>query len=131
MGVLVQPRGSKQGLPWGLLCGTSGRRKLCLMPCHSCHICGIWRSKRWGDALKSSFGVTMQATKGDSFYGERGFSSSNTENLLYYWDWKTFYRILRLFPILLLFYLFCIYWEWKSQKCNLKCPKFYEINTEL
>ena len=33
---------------------------------------------------------------------------------------KRFYKI-RLFPILLLFYLFCIYWHWQGQKCNLKC----------
>ena len=43
---------------------------------------------------------------------------------------KRFYKI-PLFTILLLFYLFCIYWEWQDQKCNLKCPKVSEITTEL
>ena len=33
------------GLPWGLLCGISGREELCMVLCHSCHIYGIWT--RW------------------------------------------------------------------------------------
>ena len=42
-------------------------------PGHSCHIYRIWRNKEVGDALKSLFGVTVQATReGGSFYGERG-----------------------------------------------------------
>ena len=36
-----------------------------------------------------------------------------------------------LFPIFLLFYLFCIYWDWQGQKCKLKAPKIYEISSEL
>ena len=60
----------------GLICGTSGtsgRKKLCMVPGHSCHIYGIWISKEMGDALKSSFGVAMQARrKGDIFYGKGG-----------------------------------------------------------
>ena len=59
--------------------------------------------------------------------------------ILLYWNFilsligycKLFYRILPLFPILLLFYLFCICWDWQGQKCHLKCPKGYETNTEL
>ena len=44
---------------------------------------------------------------------------------------KRFYRI-HLFPIFLLFDLFCIYyWDWQDQKCKLKCLKVYEINSEL
>ena len=46
VGELVQPGGSKWGLPWGLLCGTS------MIPCHSCHIYGIWRSKGIGRRFK-------------------------------------------------------------------------------
>ena len=42
---------------------------LCMVPCHWCHIYGIWRSRV--DALKSSFWVTMQEQS--SFYGEEGF----------------------------------------------------------
>ena len=65
--------------------------------------------------LKSSFGVAMQATRRDNFYGKEGFSLCNTAVLkLYcksYWVLKLYYRILPLFPILLLFYLFCIYTE--------------------
>ena len=43
-----------------------------MVPGDSCHIYGIWRSKKFGDALKSSFGVAMQMIKGRSvfFYGE-------------------------------------------------------------
>ena len=33
-------------------------------PCHICYIYGIWRGKEVGDALKSSFGVAMQTTRG-------------------------------------------------------------------
>ena len=40
-------------------------------PCHICHIYRISRSKEVGDALKSSFGVAMQATRGrGNFNGE-------------------------------------------------------------
>ena len=43
---------------------------------------------------------------------------------------KRFYRI-TLFPIFLLWYLFCIYWDWQRQKGNLKYTKVYEITSEL
>ena len=66
-----------------------------------------------GKALKLSFGVAMQATRRDNFYGKEWFSLCNTAALKlivsltgYY---KLFYRIVPLFPILLLFYIFCIY----------------------
>ena len=42
-------------------------------------------------------------------------------------DCKRFYRI-PLFPIFLLFYLFCIYWDWQGQKCKLKCPMRLSLN---
>ena len=32
--------------------GTGGRRKLCMVPCNSCHIYGTWRSKRVGEGFK-------------------------------------------------------------------------------
>ena len=32
----------------GLIGGTGGRRKLCMVPCHSCYINGTLRSKEWG-----------------------------------------------------------------------------------
>ena len=51
----------------------------CMVPYHSCHIYGIWSSKEVGYALKSSSGVTMEATKGGSFYGDGGFSLCNTD----------------------------------------------------
>ena len=40
----VQLGGCKWGLPWSLLCGTTGMRKLCMVPCHICHIYEIWRN---------------------------------------------------------------------------------------
>ena len=64
-----------------LLCETSGRKDLCMVPCHSCHIYGIWttRSKKVRGMLKShQFVVAMQVTKGDSFHGKRRFSLCNT-----------------------------------------------------
>ena len=49
----------------GLPCGTSGRRKLYSVFCHSCQIYGVLRSKECGGYLKKpSFRVAMQATKG-------------------------------------------------------------------
>ena len=107
--------GSKWELPWGLLCGTSGRRKVCMVLCCSCHIYGIWRSKEVEKTLKLSFGVAKQATKRENFYAKEGFSLCNTAvSKLYcksYFLLKLCYRKLPLFPILLLFYLFCIYTE--------------------
>ena len=65
--------------------------------------------------LNLSFRVAMQATRRDNFYGKEGFSLCNTAVLkLYcksYWVLKLYYRILPLFTVLLLFYLFCIYPE--------------------
>ena len=44
--------------------GTGERRKLCMVPCHICHIYGTWKSKEGvGDILNSSFGVA----KGDQY----------------------------------------------------------------
>ena len=120
-------------LPWGLLCRTSGKRKLCMMPCHICHIYGIWR--RGGGCLKSSFGRgNMQPTRGrDDFNGEGGLGFSLYVILLC-WNFiatrycKRFCWILP-FPRFLLFHLLCIYWDWQDQK--LKCPKVIEGNSEL
>ena len=80
VGELVQP-GGMWGLPWGLLCGTSGRKDLCMVPCHSCHIFGIWtsRSKKvWGMLKSNHLGVGMQATKRGVFHREGWFSLCDT-----------------------------------------------------
>ena len=55
-----------------------------MVPCNSCHIYGIWRSKEAGKALKSSFGVPMQATMRVNFYGKEEFSLCNTAVLKLY-----------------------------------------------
>ena len=58
------------------VCGTSGRRKLCMVPGHSCHIYGIWRSREVRNTLKSPIRVVMQAKSGGgSFYGEAELSA--------------------------------------------------------
>ena len=80
---LVQPGGSKRGLPSGLLCGTSGNRKLCMARCHFCHMYVIGRSKEVGDALKPSFGVAMQATTRDRGIFNREGGGSHYVILLY------------------------------------------------
>ena len=66
-----------------------------------------------GKALKSSFGVAMQATRRDNFYGKERFSLCNTAalklivSLTVYC--KLFYRIATSFPcitaVLAVFYL--------------------------
>ena len=53
-------------------------RNYVMVPCNSCHIYGICRSKEAGKVLKSSFGVAMQATRRGNFYGKEGFSLCNT-----------------------------------------------------
>ena len=79
----------------------------------------------------------MQATRGkEQFYrgrGEGGVPLCNTVVLKLYCltgYCKRFYRI-PLFTMFILFYLFCIYWDWQEQKCKLKWRKVYEINSEL
>ena len=111
--------GSKWELPWGLLCGTSRRRKLCMVPCRNCHIYGIWRSKKVEKTLKSSshhLGWQCKPQGVTIFMGKRG----SHYVILLYWNFIVSlagylnyitYRILPLFSILLLFYLFCIYTE--------------------
>ena len=49
----VQP-GGKQGLPCGLLCGTSGKGELCMVPCHSFIFMGFGQAgaKRCGGCFK-------------------------------------------------------------------------------
>ena len=56
--------GSKWGLPWGLLCGTNGRRKECVMPCHSCYIYRIWRSKEVGGSHNLGWQCNVQGGEG-------------------------------------------------------------------
>ena len=42
-----------------------------MVPCHNFHIYGIWWSKKVVKALKSSFGVAMQAIRRDNFYWKK------------------------------------------------------------
>ena len=86
-----------------------------MVPCHSCHISGIWtsRSKKvWGMLKSHQFGVSMQVTKGHTLF--IGKASSHHLILLYCETllqvllgiyYKRFYWI-PLLAILLLFYLF-------------------------
>ena len=77
VGQLVQP-GGMWGRPWGWICGTSGRKNLCTLPCHCCHIYGICTSRRekvWGMLKSHQLGVAMEVTKGGLF---SRFSQCNT-----------------------------------------------------
>ena len=51
-----------------------GRKKLCMMPCHSFHVYGTWNSKEVGVGvgLKSSFGGGQDITGEDHFCGGGG-----------------------------------------------------------
>ena len=116
------------GLPWGFLCGTSGRKDQCIVPCHSCHIYGIWtsRSKKvWGMLKSHQLVVAMQVTKGGALFIRKAGSHYvillHCETLLQVLlgiYCKRFYGI-PLFTILLLFYVF---------GCNSKCLN--DTNTE-
>ena len=96
------------GLPWGLLCGTSGRKELYMVPCHSCHIYGIWtsRSKKvWGMLKSHQLGVAMQVI---GKAGSHFVILLYCETLLQVWlgiYCKWFWWI-HLFTILLMFYMF-------------------------
>ena len=52
MGELIQPGEASEDCLEFKLCGTSGRRELCIVHCHSCHIYGIWRRKEVGVHFK-------------------------------------------------------------------------------
>ena len=84
-----------------------------MVPCHSCHIYGIWTSKSktvWGMLKSHELGVAMQVTKGGSFIGKAGslcvmlYCETFLQVLLGIYC-KRFYWI-PLFTILLLFYVF-------------------------
>ena len=65
--LLLSGKGSKWiAWPRRLSCGSGGRKKLCMLPCRSCHIYRIWRSKKVGKILKSSYSMQGggQAAKG-------------------------------------------------------------------
>ena len=63
----------------------SGRKDLCMVHCHSCHIYGIWTSKSkkvWGILKIHQLGLAIQVTKGGLFsYREGRFSLFNTAEL--------------------------------------------------
>ena len=74
VGKLVQP-GGMWGLPWGLLCGTSGRKDLCMVPCHSYHIYGFDKQEQKcvGNAWKSLIvGGNASHKRGALFIGKAG-----------------------------------------------------------
>ena len=114
VGELVQP-GGMWGLPSGLLCGTSGTKDLCMVPCCSCHIYGIWTStskKVWGCLKLINWGWQCKSTLGGAlFIGKAGshcvillcFEAFLLVLLVIYC--KRFYWIL-LFTIRLLFNVF-------------------------
>ena len=83
-----------------------------MVPCHSCHIYGIWTSRGKEVCGMLNWGVAMQVTKGGTLF--KGKAGPHYGILLYYETLlqvllviccKRFYWI-PLFTILLLFYLF-------------------------
>ena len=118
------------GMHWGLLCGTSGKKELCTVPCHSCHIYGIWTSrssKVWGMLKSHQMGWRWKSQKGDSFHSEGRFSQCNTAVLWNFIDWvysvKNFIRSLFHYITVVLWA-----WGWQGQKCKSKCPN--DINSK-
>ena len=107
-----------------------------MLPCHSCNIYGVWRSKEVGRCFKAiicggkeshRWVVALMENEGSHYVP------------MLYWNFivnlpgysKIFYRI-SLFTVLLLFYLFCIHWDWwQGQKCNLKCPTVTSMRLTL
>ena len=65
---------------------TSGSRKLCMAACLFIILIfmGFGEAKGWGDALKSLFGMAVQAARRDSFNGKGGSSLCNTAVLKLY-----------------------------------------------
>ena len=123
VGEFVQS-GGMRGLPWGLLCGTSGRMDLCMVPFHSCHVYGIWTSRSknvWGMLKSHRLGVAMQVKKGGSFIGKTCshcvmlYCETLLQVLLgiyckrFYWIPLSATVVLRV-------------WGSQNQKCNSECP---------
>ena len=73
-------RGTGNSSAWGeqvraalnLLCGTSGRRKLYMVSCHSCYIYRIWRSKEVGEHFKAIIKGGNISYKGGQFLWDSG-----------------------------------------------------------
>ena len=90
IGELVQP-GGIWGLPWGLPCGTSGRKELCMVPCHTCHIFmgfGQVGTQMFGGCLNViSWGSRCRSKNGHSFHREGRFSQCNNAVLWNFIDW--------------------------------------------
>ena len=63
-----------------LPCGTRVRRKLYKVACHSCDIHGTWKSRGWGEFLKSSF--RGQVEKGEQVFMGVADPSRHHETLL-------------------------------------------------
>ena len=119
VGELVQP-GGMWGLPWGFLCGTSGRKDLCMMPCHCCHIYGIWtsRSKKvWGCLEVINWGCRCKSQKGGFFH--IGKAGSHFVILLYY---ETLLQVLLGTVKDFIGYLFSLYY-WCYKCLRLVKPK--------
>ena len=131
------------GLHWGLLCGTSDRKDLCMMPCHGCHIFGICtsRSKKvWGCLKVINWRWRCQWQKGGSFHREGGFSLCKTAELWNFIASLTGYIYIYIYIYIytvkdFIGYLFSLYYccftclRLAKPKFNSKCPN--GINTEL
>ena len=64
-------------------CGTNRMKKLCIIPCQSCYIYGIWKSKEVGYFKVIISGGNASQKEGGGrwktiFMGKGGFSPCNT-----------------------------------------------------
>ena len=104
---------------------------LCMAPCHSFHIYGIWTSrsnKVWLMLRNPQLRVVMQVTKGCSFEMKGRFSLCNTTvlQILLGIYCKKFYWIP--YFTILLFYVFEVGNAKSATQCS-KCPN--DINTKF
>ena len=116
-----------------MLCGTSGKKELCMVPCHSCHIYGIWtsRSKKVWEMLKCQhFGVVMQVTKGGFFHRQGRISLCNTAVLWNFIAIFTGYILWKILSDVSFHYTTVVLrvWVWQHQKCDSKSPN--DTNTK-
>ena len=88
---------------------------------------------------------TMAGSQCKPLGGERNFNGEEERggggeggSLLLYWNFVALLGTIKDFigyhtsvPYISAVLPIYIYWDWQGQKCKLKCPKIYEINSEL
>lgn len=103
-GQLIKPEMQLNSLAKRFARQIGGRKKLCMMPCHSFHVYGTWNSKEVGVGvgLKSSFGGGQDITGEDHFCGGGGIGSLKSQWQTTWFTATMSARLLR-FTILLIY----------------------------